>query len=215
MESFGQVIKRQDGSYLINNGMYHVPNAGKYEALWNEITAYIAEHPDMISEEQPLAAPTLDELKSAKLAEINGSYTAAASALVATYPTTELLTFDKQEAEARAYSSDPASETPLVDALAAGRAMDKSELARRIIAKADAFAVAVGYYTGQRQHYEDLLSEAVTAEDIAAIVPVYALPDTSQSAEATTEQPVEPTAEPETEPETSESKQPANTEATA
>ena len=191
MKKFGTIIKRKDGSFVINNGLYHVPNAGKYAALWEDVYAYAAEHPDMVTEEQLPAEPTLEDLKSAKLAEINGSYTAAASALVSTYPATELLTFDKQEAEARAYSADPASETPLVDALAAGRAMDKSELVRRIIAKADAFAVAVGYYTGQRQHYEDQLSEAVTAADIAAIVPVYALPDEIQSEETTTEQPAD------------------------
>ena len=168
---------------------------------------------------EPVASPpepTLEDQKRAKIAEINAAYDAATSALVSTYPATELLTFDKQEAEARAYNADPAAETPLVNALAAGRVMDKDELVRRIIAKADAFAVAVGYYTGQRQHYEDQLAAAVTADDISAIVPVYALPDESQSEDTTTETPAEePTAEPETVPETQESEYPANTEATA
>lgn len=61
--------------------------------------------------------------------------------------------------------------------------MEKAELVRRIIAKADAFAVAVGYLTGQRQRYEDQLAGAVTMDDIAAIVPVYTLPDTDHSAD--------------------------------
>jgi hypothetical protein len=124
----------------------------------------------------------VDTLRADKLAEINGKYNTATSALVSTYPSTELLTFDKQETEARAYNADPAAGTPLIDALAAGRGMDKAELVSRIIKKADAFAVAVGYYTGQRQHYEDLLSAAVTAEDIAAIVPVYSMPGTEATA---------------------------------
>ena len=42
---------------------------------------------------------------------------------------------------------------------------------RRVVAKADAFALA----TGQRQRYEDLLEEAQAAEDVAAIVPEYNL----------------------------------------
>ena len=119
----------------------------------------------------------LEEQKAAKLSEINAAYNTATSALVATYPQTELLTFDKQEQEARAWTEDSSAETPLVDMLAAGRQMDKAELVRRIIAKADAFALATGYLTGQRQRYEDLLTAARTAEEIEAIVPEYKLPE--------------------------------------
>ena len=124
-----------------------------------------------------ITSPTFDDLKSTKLSEINAAYNTATSALVATYPQTELLTFDKQEQEARAWTEDSSAETPLVDMLAAGRQMDKAELVRRIIAKADAFALATGYLTGQRQRYEDLLTAARTAEDIEAIVPEYKLPE--------------------------------------
>lgn len=121
-------------------------------------------------------AQPVEELRAEKLKEINAAYDAATSALVATYPQTELLTFDKQEAEARAWTADHAAGTPLVDMLAAGRQMDKAELVRRIIAKADAFALAAGYLTGQRQRYEDMLAAAQTAEDVASIVPEYILP---------------------------------------
>lgn len=121
--------------------------------------------------------PTFEEMKSAKLSEINAAYNAATSALVSAYPKSELLTFDKQESEARAWQADNSAETPLVDMLAAGRQMDKAELVRRIIAKADAFALAAGYLTGRRQRYEDMLAAAQTAEAVAAIVPDYALPE--------------------------------------
>ena len=121
--------------------------------------------------------PDIDRAKAAKLAEINSTYDAATSSLVATYPQTELLTFDKQEAEARAWTVDNSAETPLVDMLTAGRQIDKAELIRRIIAKSDAFALATGYLTGQRQRYEDLLGEAQTVEEVEAIVPEYKLPE--------------------------------------
>ena len=121
--------------------------------------------------------PDPDRAKAAKLSEINATYDAATSALVSTYPQTELLTFDKQEQEARAWTEDSSAETPLVDMLAAGRQMDKAELVRRIIAKADAFALATGYLTGQRQRYEDLLNEAKTLEEVEAIVPEYVMPE--------------------------------------
>lgn len=115
--------------------------------------------------------------KVAKLYDINSTYDAATSSLVSTYPATELLTFDKQEQEARAWTENSTIETPLVDMLAAGRQIQKAELVRRIIAKADAFALATGYLTGQRQRYEDLLDAATTAEEVEAIVPEYKMPE--------------------------------------
>ena len=118
----------------------------------------------------------LGGIKSRKLAEINDAYQVAIATLTPTYPDDERLTFDKQEQEARAWLADSSTPTPFVDALAAGRQMDKAELVSRIIAKADAFALASGSLTGQRQRYEDMLDVAETADAVAAIVPQYSLP---------------------------------------
>ena len=100
-----------------------------------------------------------------KYAEINEGCQAALAALTATYPDRELLTFDKQEAEARAYLSDPSS---AITAIAQGRGIPVDELAQKIIAKADAFALASGTLIGQRQWYEDALEslgpDATTAQ---------------------------------------------------
>ena len=124
----------------------------------------------------------LGVIKTRKLAEINNAYQQAIAALTPTYPNDERLTFDKQEHEARAWLADNSTPTPFVDALAAGRQMDKAELVSRIIAKADAFALASGSLTGQRQRYEDMLDVAETPEDVASIVPVYSLPGTEAQA---------------------------------
>lgn len=118
----------------------------------------------------------LDELKAIKLNEINILYQQSIATLTPTYPDDERLTFDKQEQEARAWLADNSFPTPFVDALTAGRQMDKAELVSRIIAKADAFALTSGSLTGQRQRYEDLLDVAETPEAVAAIVPQYSLP---------------------------------------
>lgn len=148
-------------------------------AAWcNRNRAYI-ERTDKGYEIKAVPEPTLDEIRVAKLTEINATYDAVTSSLVSTYPQTELLTFDKQEQEARAWTADNSTETPLVDMLAAGRQIDKAELVNRIIAKADTFALATGYLTGQRQRYEDMLEAATTAEEIEAIVPEYTMPETT------------------------------------
>ena len=168
------VIRRvEDGSYVIDkNGMpYHVPREWTEE--WEAVNRYAQEHPDIVTEEQPPAQPTLEERKSARLAEINAAYNLAVSSLVSTYPSTELLTFDKQEKEARSWDADNAAATPFLDGLALARGIDKAELVRRVIAKSDAFQAAVATLTGLRQKYEDQLSIATTEEEVAAIVPVY------------------------------------------
>ena len=152
---------------------------GKYPpeaAVWcNENNAYIKADGSSYTI-VAIPEPELPELKAIKLNEINAAYQQAITTLTPTYPDDERLTFDKQEAEARAWLADNTAPTPFVDALAAGRQMDKAELVSRIIAKADAFAIASGSLTGQRQRYEDLLDVAETPEAVAAIVPVYSLP---------------------------------------
>lgn len=130
--------------------------------------------PDGATTERP--EKPFSQLKIEKLSEINALYQQAIATLTPTYPDDERLTFDKQEAEARAWLADNTAPTPFVDALATGRQMDKAELVNRIIAKADAFAFASGLLTGQRQRYEDLLDVAETADAVAAIVPQYSLP---------------------------------------
>lgn len=131
--------------------------------------------------EKPVIKPEyhdewLGGIKSRKLAEINNAYQQAIATLTPTYPDDERLTFDKQEQEARSWLADNSTPTPFVDALAAGRQMEKAELVSRIIGKADAFALASGSLTGQRQRYEDMLDVAETADAVAAIVPQYSLP---------------------------------------
>lgn len=121
--------------------------------------------------------PELPELKDIKLNEINAAYQQAIATLTPTYPNDERLTFDKQEAEARAWLTDNSTSTPFIDALSSGRQMNKAELVSRIIAKADAFAIASGLLTGQRQRYEDMLDAAQDAEAVALIVPKYSLPE--------------------------------------
>ena len=119
----------------------------------------------------------LDELKARKLAEINAACDAALASLTADYPESELLTFDKQEAEARALLADPEAVTPFLTPLAAARGMAVEELAQKVIAKADAFTTASGHVIGLRQKDEDRLKAAQTVEDVAAIVPDYRLPE--------------------------------------
>ena len=120
---------------------------------------------------------TLEELKAAKLAQINEGCQSALAALTSTYPEKELLTFERQEREARALLAGDGSDVAHITAIASGRGIPVEELARKIVAKADAFSLASGLLIGQRQKWEDMLKNAKTKEDVTAIQPVYSLPE--------------------------------------
>lgn len=131
---------------------------------------------------------SLDEAKSVKLTEINAACDNILNAAVSTYPETEVLTFDQQTSEARAYlASQNPSDAPLLTALAAGRGITLDDLVQRVIAKHDAFSQLSGYVIGQRQALEDKLDLCQSVEDVEAIVVDIKLPDTSQEEEATEE----------------------------
>ena len=183
MERYENIIHRTfDDSYVITkNGMpYHVcSNVEEFEEEWKAVNAYAKAHPECVTEEQPYVppVPTFEEAKAAKLAEINTVADKALKALTTTYPDREISTFDKQEAEARAYMADPTAPTPLLSALAKARGLSMDELVKRVIAKADAFATASGYIIGQRQALEDRLDTCKTLEEVQSIVVIIYPPD--------------------------------------
>ena len=115
-------------------------------------------------------ALTLDEAKQVKLAEINAVCDAEIGAIKATYPDTEVMSWDKQEREARALVLDATADTPLIDAIASARGIDRVELANRIIAHADQFATASGASLGKRQKLKDEINAANSVKQVVAIV---------------------------------------------
>ena len=179
---YGQIIYRTaDDSYVITkNGFpYHVyPYAAEFAQEWDEVLAYAEAHPECVTQEQPYVppVPTLEEVKTAKLSEINAAADRAIATLTATYPDREISTFDKQESEARAYAADPTASTPLLSALAQARGISLPDLVERVLAKADAFAVASGSIIGQRQALEDRLDVCTTLEEVQGITVDISMP---------------------------------------
>lgn len=133
---------------------------------WQEYQAWL------VAGNSPEPAETQDEVKASALASINASCERAIVAIQSGYPSSEVLSWPKQEAEARSYVADSSAPTPLLDALAEARGIDKTELAARVILKADAFAKYSGTAIGKRQALEDALialPAGATADQIAAI----------------------------------------------
>ena len=112
----------------------------------------------------------LNEAKAEKLAEINAACDRILSDAVSAYPETEILTFDRQTAEAKAYrTSGKAEEAPLLSALAQGRGIGLDDLAERVIAKHQAFSLLFGTVIGQRQALEDRLDACTSVEDVRSL----------------------------------------------
>ena len=192
-KNYGNIIYRKETSaYVI--GKFCVPHPDddtvpdevrrQFAELWADVDAYAEAHPEMVTEEQPYVppVPTLEEVKAAKLSEINAAADRAIATLTATYPDREISTFDKQESEARAYAADATASTPLLSALAQARGIPLDELVRRVLAKADAFAVASGSIIGQRQALEDRLDVCTTVEEVQSIAVNIVMPGEEVSA---------------------------------
>ena len=192
-KNYGNIIYRKEtGAYVI--GKFCVPHPDddtvpdevrrQFAELWADVDAYAEAHPEMVTEEQPYVppVPTLEEVKAAKLSEINAAADRAIATLTATYPDRELATFDKQESEARAYAADATASTPLLSALAQARGIPLDELVRRVLAKADAFAVASGSIIGQRHALEDRLDVCTTVEEVQSIAVNIVMPGEEVSA---------------------------------
>lgn len=60
------IYTRADGSFVVEcNGLpYHVPNEGEFAGMWEEISAYAAEHPGQVKPEPVLPPLPEDELFS-------------------------------------------------------------------------------------------------------------------------------------------------------
>jgi len=91
------------------------------------------------------------------LKSINIWYEAEVAKLTKGVPNTEISTWDKQESEARTYLTDANALTPFIDNLVQARGITKEYLVNKIIEKADAYAIALGTLTGERQKKEDEL----------------------------------------------------------
>ena len=193
MKDYGKIIYRTETrAYVV--GKLCVPHPKdesvpeairkQFSAMWAEVAAYAEAHPECVTEEQPYVppVPTLEQTKAAKLSEINKAADAAIATLTVTYPDRELATFDKQEAEARAYAADATASTPLLSALAQARGISLPELVERVLAKADAFTSASGYIIGQRQALEDRLDACTTMEEVQGIVVDIVMPGGGETA---------------------------------
>ena len=114
-------------------------------------------------------APTLDEVKRLKIAEIELAAATEIAPITSAYPLAERDTWPIQEAEAVALTANSQASTPMLNAIAAARGQTLADVVSNVLTKAAAFKAVAGATFGKRKVKIDLVNAAATAEDVGAI----------------------------------------------
>ena len=115
----------------------------------------------------------LTELKAIKLIEINNAYETAVLSVQREYiPQTEMLSFETQERESKAYKDSGYTDTslcPFMQSVATARNKDLKELCDKALEKATLYRQASGMLIGKRQGLQDRIEQVQTKEDLESI----------------------------------------------
>jgi hypothetical protein len=130
-----------------------------------------AEAPPLRQSPFPVPSATVKG-KAAALERINTTYQDAITRIMAGYPENEIISWPKQEAEARAWLSNANASTPWIDAASASRGITKVDLVDKIMAHVALFYPLHGEFTGKRQKLRDriaALGESPAQQQLDAI----------------------------------------------
>ena len=127
-------------------------------------------------EEVSIEQPPVTNLATQKLQSINTQADALLEPITSQYPRSEVLSWDKQEIEARRWhewsdtdQSQPEPSTHYIDNILVTRTdVDKPELVRRIIANADAYTTSgqiIGIRHNLEKQVEDILADNTLTDD--------------------------------------------------
>ena len=159
-------VKKQGDGWLVN-GTTYVPNdtANRY---YQEVQEWIAQ--GNTPEPQYTDEQIFTKNKSSKTNEVKNLFNKAVEAITTALPH-EMVSWRKQEDEARAYSADNTVATPFIDAQLITRDLGetKDDLVAKIIANADAYQVAYATILGKYQNLMKKIDDATTVEDLEVI----------------------------------------------
>ena len=116
-----------------------------------------------------LQCPTVEEVRNAKLAEINAKYSTVMAYIQAGYPPEEILSWERQSTQAQALQQNPDAEAAFVRGLAVTKGVSVEEMAQRILANAASWEPIAALLTGQRQVMEECAWAAQTTVAINEI----------------------------------------------
>lgn len=132
---------------------------------------------DLLKQYLPLVlqdTELLTELKALKLTEINNAYENAILSIQKEYiPQTEMLSFETQERESKAYKDSGYTDTslcPFMQSIANARGVDLKTLCDKALDKAALYRQASGMLIGKRQGLQDIVEQVQTKEELGNIL---------------------------------------------
>lgn len=111
----------------------------------------------------------IEDVRAAKIAQINTDFEQAAAALTDGYPPAEQATWPTQQQEALAWAGDPEAATPYLDGLAAVREIDPEQMRELTLAQVQAFMAASQQLIGKRQRLRDRVYSASSVGEIVEV----------------------------------------------
>ena len=146
--SFGTTIGHRSSD---ENKVITLGDIGEHTYIYAET---LGEQPEeLVFEEIILDKSELDFLRrnDVYIAGLEASIQAEIKNIAKDYPQFEIDTFATQESEANAYMKDNEAPTPFIDNLCLNRGIEKSEMAAKILANAEALKLATAPIIGQYQ----------------------------------------------------------------
>lgn len=144
------------------------------EKIWKEIGSL----PDGVSLTPPESV-NIDGLKSVKLVALNTAAQAFINkhAGIDSVPEFEFASWAIQAAEAKAWQSDKAASTPVLDGIATARGMSADTLKAAALRKTLAYEQLAAHVAGQRQALQSKIEAAKTQAALDKIAVVFTLPE--------------------------------------
>lgn len=117
---------------------------------------------------------TFDELKAAKLCEINMAAQSMVASVTTAYPPFEVLTWPSQTSEVIAWQEDSTAPTPTCDLICERRGLERTDFLNRTLAKVLQFREIASAVAGERQKLEDEVGALAedTEENRAALAAI-------------------------------------------
>lgn len=162
-----------DPSYTVVDDMEFVEHMSCYELVGStaQLKATWETIRDALVVAMPITSPAPEIAKVTKAKEIDATFSAELGAITAGYSEDEIKSWDKQEAEAIAFTADPAAPTPLLSAMVAVRGDTVAALASKIVANSVAYTAAYGAFLGKK-HAREMALSAVDLDAADAVAQV-------------------------------------------
>jgi Arc/MetJ family transcription regulator len=155
------ILSKQLGEQVVMSGDTYVYHAGLLPVSQSDVDVALLEQQAIL----------MENLTNSKKDKITNSFNKAVESITTALPH-EMVSWRKQEDEARTYSADNTVATPFIDAQLVTRDLGetKDELVAKVITNAEAYQVAYATLLGKFQNLTSKINTAATVDELNSVV---------------------------------------------